>query len=157
MTRDEILALSDEALNTKVMQIRGWTLLSAAVRDTYIVDNVEYEGMMQVEQWVRNEAVMTGTPDFANNIAAAWELFDAVYDKRSQLYGGVWVLGVVDDRKDCAQATLFLHLPWRARWKKAWKSGKVEKVEKYQVTEKPGRMARAITLAYVLAMEDVRG
>jgi len=75
MTRDEILALSDEALNAKVMQIRGWTLLSA-VRDTYIVDDVEYEGMMQVEQWVRNEVVMNGTPDFANDIAVAWELTD---------------------------------------------------------------------------------
>jgi len=155
MTRDEILALSDEALNAKVMQIRGWKLLSA-VRDTYIVDDVEYDGMMQAEQWTRGVAVMNGTPDFANDITAAWELFNAVYDKKSPLYGGAWVLSTVHDGKDCAQATLFLHLPWRARWKKAWKPGKVEKVDKYEAIEKPGRMARAITLVYVMAMEDAK-
>ena len=126
MTRDEILALTDDEL---------------------IIEAQRFSGRRQGTAW----------SDPVHNWTDVRWLFESIYDKKSPLYGGAWVLGTVNDGKDCAQATLFLHLPWRARWKKAWKSGKVEKVDKYQVTEKPGRMARAITLVYVLAMEDVRG
>jgi len=144
MTRDEILALSDDELRVKAAELLGWTQISFYVGPANEDVGVNLEG---------NEAVL---PDYLHDIAAAWALFNAVYDKRSPLYGGAWVLGTVDGSKDCAQATLFLHLPWRVRFKKAMKSGKVDKVDKYQATEKPGRMARAITLVYVMAMEDVK-
>jgi len=144
MTRDEILALSDVRLRAAAFAV-GY--LHGAKEHVFVND----DGYVILE----NKKVLT--PDYPHSIAAAWELFNAVYDKKSPLYGGTWVLGTVDDGKDCAQATLFLHLPWRARWKKAWKSGKIDKVDKYQATEKSGRMARAITLVYVMAMEDARG
>jgi len=95
-------------------------------------------------------------PDYPNDIAAAMDLFDEIYNKKSPLHGGAWVLGTVSDGKDCSQATLFLHLPWRKRVKKGMKTGKVEKVDKYQATTKVGEMARAITLVYVTAMEDAK-
>ena len=143
MTRNEILALSDERL-------RAVAFANDCLHGSEDAMFVDDEGYTVID----GDRVLT--PDFPHSIAAALTLFNAVYDKRSPLYRGAWVLSTVDEGKDCSQATLFLHLPWRARFKKAMKAGKVTKVDKYQATEKPGRMARAITLVYVMAMEDAR-
>ena len=144
MTRDEILALSDARLRAVAFAVKH---LYGAKEHIFIND----DGYVMID----NKEVLI--PDYPYDIVAAWELFNAIYDKLSPLYGGVWALSTADYGKDCAQATLLLHFPREEQWRKAYKLGTVyDKVVKYQATEPAGRMARAITLVYVMAMEDIK-
>ena len=69
------MILSDEELSARVMELRGWKR-SVAIQDTYFVNGVEYNGMIQAEEWARGNTVMSGTPGYLHDIAAAWELTD---------------------------------------------------------------------------------
>lgn len=142
MTREEIMALTNE-------ELRGWAWSMLFTKPPWRnwVDGDGYAG-------IGGEQVLVA--DYPHDIAAAMDLFNDVYSKSSPLHGGAWVLGTVDDGKDCSQATLLLHLPWRARLRKGMKTGHVDKVDKYQAKTKIGEMARAITLVYVIAMEDAK-
>ena len=79
----------------------------------------------------------------SRDINAAMDLFYEIYNPMSKIRGGAWVLGTVDDGKDCSLATLF--------WKKKLTSR--QRPLKVQAKTKKKQMARAITLCYVLAME----
>lgn len=82
---------------------------------------------------------------YSRDMNAAMELLNEVYNPMSKIRGGAWVLSTVDNGKDCSLATLF--------WKKKLISR--HRPLKTQAKAKPKQMAKAITLAYVLAMEGV--
>lgn len=118
----------------------------ALTDEELIIKAQAFSGRRQGKMW----------SDPVHDLLDAWWLFEEIYNKKSPLHGGAWVLGTVSDGKDCSQATLLLHLPWRARIRKGMKAGKVDPVDKFQATTKKGEMARAITLVYVTAMEDAK-
>lgn len=80
---------------------------------------------------------------------AAMDLFNEVYNPMSKLYGGAWVLSTVDGGRDCSLATLFFGMPPR----RARRQGRKNRPLKAQAKAKKKQMARAITLAYVMALE----
>ena len=83
--------------------------------------------------------------DYPHDIAAAWELFESVYEKGGKIKGGAWVLGTVYNGRDCAHACLM----WKEKGFTKFRPLKVE------VTRRRGEMARAITDAWVCAMMGV--
>jgi len=135
MTREEILKLSGDELRRRALELQGWTEILEDWSQALSPD-----GSPMVFQWI---------PDPPNDIAAAMDLFNEIYNPMSKIRGGAWVLGTVDEGKDCSLATLFFGAPSR----RARRQGRKNRPLKAQAKTKPKQMARAITLCYVLAME----
>ena len=76
---------------------------------------------------------------------AMTDLFESVYVRGGKIKDGAWVLGTVENGRDCAHACLM------------WKSKSFTKFRPLQVsvTCPRGQMARAITLCWVCAMLGV--
>ena len=135
MTEKEILKLSNEELRIKALELDGWTGI--------------YEDLSEAINPEGDIMIFEEVPDPPNDIAAAMDLFNEIYNPMSKLYGGAWVLGTVDDGKDCSLATLF----FGAASRRARRQGRKNRPLKAQAKMKPKQMAKAITLAYVLARE----
>lgn len=133
MTEEEILKLSDDGLTDKVAELfcikRGLWVSDTESCLTWIVDG---------RKW-----------DPVNDIAAAMDLFNEVYNPMSKIRGGAWVLSTVDEGKDCSLATLFFGAPSR----RARRQGRKNRPLKARAKAKKKQMARAITLCYVMALE----
>ena len=86
---------------------------------------------------------------YSRDMNNAMDLFNEIYNPMSKIRGGAWVLGTVDDGKDCSLATLFFgQFPRRTR-----RAGRKNRPLKAQAKTKKKQMAKAITLCYVMAME----
>ena len=117
MNKQEILALSNDQLNDKVNELR--CVDTSAVTSTF--------GL------------------YAEDIEAAFDLFESVYGRGGKIKSGAWVLGTVHNGRDCAQACLL----WKGQGFMKFRALKVE------ATCPRGEMARAITLCWVCAMLGV--
>lgn len=137
MTKEEILKLSSDDLRRRALELQGWTDL---IWDPDLTQAIDPKGSVQVFEEI---------PDPPNDIAAAMELFNEVYNPMSKIRHGAWVLSTVDEGKDCGLATLFFGAPSR----RARRQGRKNRPLKAQAKAKKKQMARAITLCYVLAME----
>lgn len=133
MTEKEILKLSDEELTDKAAELfcikRGLWVSDTESCMAWIIDGRKWEPL--------------------KDIAAAMDLFNEVYNPKSKLHGGAWVLSTVDEGKDCSLATLFFGAPSR----RARRQGRRNRPLKARAKAKKKQMARAITLAYVMAIE----
>lgn len=132
MTEEEILKLSDEEL------VRLASKLSGRVGEL----------QREIDRVMNETGGLLGFPvyihwDPVHDIDAAMDLFYEIYNPLSKIRGGAWVLGTVNDGKDCSLATLF--------WKKKLTSR--QRPLKVQAKAKKKQMAKAITLCYVMAME----
>ena len=78
MNKAEILKLSNEQLDGKVLELLGVA---------------------------SSEITMTGGL-YSEDIKDAWKLFESVYERGSKIKGGAWVLGSVFNSQDCAHACL---------------------------------------------------
>lgn len=135
MTEEEILKLSDEDLRRRALELQGWT---------EILEDWSQSCSPRGEVMVFEEI-----PDPPNDMNAAMELFNEVYNPLSKIRHGAWVLSTLDDGKDCSLATLFFGAPSR----RARRQGRKNRPLKAQAKAKKKQMARAITLCYVMAME----
>jgi len=146
MTEEEILKLSDEELDTLAAEFSGWVLSKDAVRmpdgssrDLWHCD-VIHGGALEC---------FDHPPRFTRDIAAAIDLCNEIYNPMSKIRNGAWVLSTVDGGKDCSLATLFFGAPSR----RERRQGRKNRPLKAQAKTAKKEMARAITLAYVVAHE----
>ena len=144
MTRDEVMAMTDEELRIKAAELVGWAELPEPMcaKQGLAVTNLYSQTYFY---WQKGDEYAEDIPDYPNDIAAAWELFESIYVKGGKIKGGAWVLGTVHGGLDCAHACLM----WKEKGFTKFRPLKVE------VTRRRGEMARAITDAWVCAMMGV--
>jgi len=134
MTKDEVMALSDEELRIKAGVLSGWHFHAVH----------EIDGRPQSRGWNRSPTdtapeTFVDLPDFVNDIAAAWELVEFVEHERhftcsieKNPLNGKWEVsffGLDEDSGGMWRASPFFHA-------------------------KDSVIARAITRAFVLAMAE---
>jgi len=143
MKRDEVMAMTDEELRIKAAELMGWT------RSCDVLNGISGE---KLPQWVRDTAdgneVAIGVaalPDYLNDIAAAWGLWDRLIDEDwyPMFRAGSMNTGARHYSRSLRrlEATVLL-----------WHGTK----DSIEVVEEDDRAApRAITMAFILAMPEV--
>jgi hypothetical protein len=138
MTRDEVMAMTDDELRIKAARLLGAT--------KFLPDResgTELEGYWPEDDEGCGEGWQT-IPDYPNDIAAAWELVDAMMARGIPL--ALFAPGSVGDEG------LGGGLKWEAQFQMGgeWFKDGAEWFKGYD----ENKAARAITRAFVLAMES---
>ena len=135
MDKRTILKLTNEELRIKAAELDGWE---------NVVAHWWSEGDLKGIYGNLPGYQLCDVPDYTNICPAMTDLFESVYG-RGKIKDVAWVLGTVENGRDCAHACLM------------WKSKSFTKFRPLQVsvTCPRGQMARAITLCWVCAMLGV--
>jgi len=71
ITRDEVMAMTDEELQIKAAGLMGWTGVFSDKRSQYILGG---------PPWMDDDDLLKPVPDYHNDITAAWKLVDKLIE-----------------------------------------------------------------------------
>jgi hypothetical protein len=138
MTRDEVLAMTDEELRIRVAGLLGATDIyrgyTSGVLTAYWPENDDGRG----EGWA-------DIPDYPNDIAAAWEL-------RAEMIARGWVISIYSSFVVLQEATLEFSLGVPAVTFFPFDERVIEGKALWELRGEPGEEAKLLTCAFILAM-----
>ena len=146
MTRDEVMAMTDDELRVKAAELMGWRFIGVLPvpgslgESSYRTWEGEYGIVATIESDQPNLTKDNYLPDYPNDIAAAWELFDIMSRAgKWPMLAGWCPCADTERQEDCAE-------PFSCGFSVDASDDNTDEVF-------AASGAKAITRAFILAME----